>query len=107
MSPWLLVTLAGVLEVVWALAMKRSDGFTRAPETLVFVVASVASFVLLSRALRDLPVGSGYAVWTGIGAVGAAVVGAVWLHEPMTIARALSLGAVVVGIAGLAATTSH
>lgn len=107
MSPWIVLVVAGLLEVVWALALKRSDGFANLPATVVFVVAAVASFVLLSRALRDLPVGSGYAVWTGIGAVGAAVVGMVWLHEPASVARVVSLTAVVAGIVGLAATSSH
>src|SRR5687768_17259296 len=107
MSPWLLLTIAGLLEVAWAIAMKQSDGFTRIPATVVFVVTSIGSFVLLARALRELPVGTGYAVWTGIGAVGAAIVGIVWLHEPASALRLASLALVVAGIAGLALTSSH
>lgn len=107
MSAWITLVAAGLLEVVWALALKRSEGFTRLPESVVFVVASVGSFILLARALRELPVGSGYAVWTGIGAVGAAVLGIVWLGEPVSTLRVLSLVAVVAGIAGLALSGSH
>ncbi|MCK9249400.1 MAG: quaternary ammonium compound efflux SMR transporter SugE [Solirubrobacteraceae bacterium] len=103
---WLLLIVAGLLEVVWAIAMKRSDGFTRVPETVVFLVAVVASMVLLSRALRDLPVGTGYAVWTGIGAVGAAIVGIVWLSESASPLRLVSVGLVAAGIVGLALSSS-
>ncbi|MGE4428989.1 MAG: quaternary ammonium compound efflux SMR transporter SugE [Solirubrobacteraceae bacterium] len=103
---WFLLTVAGLLEVVWAIAMKRSDGFSRVPETVVFLVAVVASMVLLSRALRDLPVGTGYAVWTGIGAIGAAIVGIVWLSESAAPLRLASIGLVAAGIVGLALSSS-
>ncbi|HEV2820262.1 MAG TPA: multidrug efflux SMR transporter, partial [Solirubrobacteraceae bacterium] len=72
---WVLLVIAGVLEAVWALALKESDGFSRPGPTVVFVVAGLVSIVLLALALRDLPVGTGYAVWTGIGAVGTAIAG--------------------------------
>jgi len=102
--PWIMLVAAGLLEVVWAIAMKRSDGFSRAPETIVFALAAVLSFLLLARALRDLPVGTGYAVWTGIGAVGAAIVGIVALGEPAAAGRLVALALVAAGIVGLALT---
>lgn len=107
MLAWVMLFCAGLLEVVWAIALKRSDALSRFPETALFVVAAVASFLLLARALRDLPVGSAYAVWTGIGAIGAFAVGALWLGESAGPLRLASAATVVVGIAGLALTTSH
>ncbi|MGX6448795.1 quaternary ammonium compound efflux SMR transporter SugE [Patulibacter sp. S7RM1-6] len=104
---WFLVVLAGGLEVVWALALKRSDGFSRLPESAVFVVAAVASFALLARALRDLPAGTGYAVWTGIGAVGTALLGIVLLGESATPAKLGSVALVAAGIVGLALSGGH
>lgn len=102
---WFSLVTAGLLEVVWAVALKRSDGFSRPLETGVFVVALLASMLLLARALRDLPVGTGYAVWTGIGAIGAAIVGVVWLHESASPARLFSVALVAAGVAGLALTS--
>ncbi|HEV2819955.1 MAG TPA: multidrug efflux SMR transporter [Solirubrobacteraceae bacterium] len=99
---WVLLTIAGVLEAVWALALKESDGFSRSGPTVVLAVAGLASIVLLALALRDLPVGTGYAVWTGIGAVGAAIAGIVLLSEPATLARILPIGLIVIGIGWLA-----
>ncbi|MDQ3608929.1 MAG: SMR family transporter [Actinomycetota bacterium] len=99
---WVLLIIAGVLETVWALALKESDGFTRLGPTVVFAVAGVVSLVLLALALRDLPVGTGYAVWTGIGAVGAAIGGIVLLSEPATLARILPIGLIAIGIVWLA-----
>lgn len=99
---WILLFIAGALETVWALALKESEGFTRIGATLLFVVAGLASIVLLALALRDLPVGTGYAVWTGIGAVGAAIAGIVLLGESATAARLLPIGLIAVGILWLA-----
>lgn len=96
---WLFLVLAGVLEVVWAFAMKRADGFTNGRATVVMVLAMVGSFGLLALSMKTLPLGTAYAVWTGIGAVGAFVVGAAFLDEPVSPARLL---AVVLIIAGLA-----
>lgn len=104
---WIMLVAAGLLEVVWAIAMKRSDGFTRLPETIVFLVALVASMGLLSLALRSLPVGTGYAVWTGIGAVGAAIVGIVWLSESAAPLRLVSIALIAAGIVGLALSSSN
>lgn len=98
---WLLLAIAGLLEVVWAIALKESDGFSNGRATAVFVVAGVASLVLLALALRSLPVGTAYAVWTGIGAIGVALVGIVWLGESAAAARVLSILLIAAGIAGL------
>jgi len=99
---WISLIAAGLLEVLWALALKRSEGFTRLPETLVFLVAIAASMTLLAVALRSLPVGTGYAIWTGIGAVGTAIVGIVLLGESAAPLRLLSIGLIAAGIVGLA-----
>lgn len=99
---WISLVAAGLLEVVWALALKRSDGFSRLPETVVFGVAIAASMALLAIALRSLPVGTGYAVWTGIGAVGTAIVGIVVLGESAAALRIVSIALIAAGIVGLA-----
>ncbi len=100
--PWVLLFVAGVFETVWALALKESDGFSKLGPTLVFLTALVASMVLLALALRTLPVGTGYAVWTGTGAVGAAVAGMVFLGEPAALTRVVPIGLVAVGVVWLA-----
>lgn len=79
---WFLLVIAGLLEIVWAFSMKQSEGFTRLGATSVTLVTMVLSFALLSWSMRTLPLGTAYTVWTGIGAVGAFVVGIVFLHEP-------------------------
>ena len=93
---WVLLLLAGLLEVVWAFSMKQSQGFTRQGASTVTVVAMVASIVLLSISMKTLPLGTAYAVWTGIGAVGAFIVGILVLGEPATPIRLLA-GALIVG----------
>jgi len=98
---WILLAVAGVLEVVWAIGLKFTDGFTRPWPSAGTVLAMLASFYLLSRALQTLPVGTGYAVWTGIGAAGTAVVGMLVLGESASPARLGSLSLVVLGIVGL------
>ena len=99
MSPWWLLLFAGLLEVVWAVALKYADGFTRFWPSVLVLVTLAGSLVLLSRAARALPIGTAYAVWVGIGALGAALCGIVLFREPVTLARAaflvLLLGAVV------------
>lgn len=104
---WITLIAAGLLEVVWAIALKRSDGFSRLPETLLFLVALAGSMGLLSLALRSLPVGTGYAVWTGIGAIGAAAVGIIWLSESTAPLRLISIGLIAAGIVGLALSSSN
>ncbi len=102
---WILLIAAGLLEIVWAIALKKSEGLTRLMPTIVFAVAAVGSMVLLARALKTLPVGTGYAVWTGIGAVGAALVGIAYLGESAGALRLLAIGLIAVGIVLLAVVT--
>jgi quaternary ammonium compound-resistance protein SugE len=97
--PWLLLLLAGLLEVVWAVAMKQSHGFTRPGPTALMAVAMLGSFVLLALAMRSLPLGTAYAVWTGIGAVGAFALGILVLGEAATPGRLAAAGLIVAGIA--------
>jgi quaternary ammonium compound-resistance protein SugE len=100
---WVVLLIAGLFETAWALALKQSDGFAKPGPTAVFLVTLVVSMVLLAIALRELPVGTGYAVWTGTGAVGAALAGMLLLGEPATAARILPIGLITVGIVWLAA----
>ncbi|MDQ8697644.1 multidrug efflux SMR transporter [Hyphomicrobium sp. LHD-15] len=93
---WVYLILAGLLEIVWAFAMKQSDGFTKLVPTVVTLVAMLASFALLALAMRNLPLGTAYPVWTGIGAVGAFAVGIVLLGEHVNIMRA-SAAAMILG----------
>lgn len=98
---WIYLFVAGLLEIGWAIGLKQADGFTRPVASTVTVVAMIASFVLLSLALRAIPVGTAYAVWTGIGIVGTAVIG-IWLYqEPADLARLACIGLIITGIAGL------
>lgn len=98
---WFVLVLSGVLETVWAAALARSNGLTRLVPAAVFGVALALSMAGLALALRTLPVGTAYAVWVGIGAVGTAGYGMVALGEPATTARLLCLAAIVSGVAGL------
>ena len=95
---WLVLFVAGVLEVVWAYAMKLSDGFSRPGPAVVTMVAMFLSFGLLALAMKSLPLGTSYMVWTGIGAVGAFVVGVVVLGEAVTVTRLLAAVLIVAGI---------
>jgi quaternary ammonium compound-resistance protein SugE len=99
---WVLLFIAGAFETAWALALKESDGFAKLGPTVLFLVTLVISMVLLALALRELPVGTGYAVWTGTGAVGAAVLGIVLLGESAAITRLLPIALIAVGIVWLA-----
>jgi quaternary ammonium compound-resistance protein SugE len=98
---WILLAVAGLLEIVWSISMKASQGFTKLHFTAITLVAAGLSFWLLGMALRQLPVGTAYAVWTGIGAVGAAVLGIAFLGEPFGIARVGCIALIVSGILGL------
>ena len=95
---WLLLFVAGLLEIVWAYSMKLSEGFSRPAATLITVSVMIASFVLLSMSMKSLPLGTAYMVWTGIGAIGAFAVGVAVLGEPLTMIR---LGAAVLIVSGL------
>lgn len=98
---WVYLVFAGLLEIAWAIGLKYTDGFTKLVPTTLTVGAMIASVILLGIALRELPVGTGYAVWTGIGTVGTALLG-IWLfQEPATALRLASIGLIVAGIAGL------
>jgi quaternary ammonium compound-resistance protein SugE len=105
--PWFILFLAGLLEVVWALALKQSEGFTKSLPTTIFFIGLVLSMFLLSQALKSLPVGTAYAVWTGIGAAGTAILGMVFLGESRDIIKLISLAMLVGGIIGLRLTSSH
>ena len=98
---WIVLVVSGVLETVWAAALAQSRGFTRLVPSVVFGVTLVLSMAGLAYALRSIPVGTGYAVWVGIGAVVASVYGMVALGEPATAARLLCLVAIVGGVVGL------
>ncbi|MFG6467144.1 quaternary ammonium compound efflux SMR transporter SugE [Roseateles sp. BYS87W] len=98
---WLLLVIAGFLEVGWAIGLKYTEGFTRPLPTVLTVAAMVASVGLLGVAMKTLPVGTAYAVWVGVGAVGTAALGMVLFQEPATVGRLVSLGLIVAGIVGL------
>jgi len=98
---WLLLTVAGVLEIAFAFGMKWSNGFTRPVPAVLTAIAGVVSIYLLSLALRMLPVGTAYAVWTGIGAVGTALVGVLFLGDSGSPARLACIGVIVCGLVGL------
>ncbi|MCM4080104.1 quaternary ammonium compound efflux SMR transporter SugE [Paractinoplanes hotanensis] len=98
---WVVLVISGVLESVWAVALGRSQGFSRLVPSVIFVVALVASMVGLGYSLRSIPIGTGYAVWVGIGAVGTALAGMLFLGESAGVLRILSLLLVVAGVIGL------
>jgi quaternary ammonium compound-resistance protein SugE len=103
---WVFLLLAGLLEIVWATAMKLSDGFSRPGASAVTLIASMGSFVLLAFAMRSLPLGTAYTVWTGIGAIGAFVVGIVYLGESVTLVRVLAAILILTGIVLMKGTSS-
>lgn len=102
---WVWLVLAGLLEVVWAVGLKYSEGFTRLVPSVVTAVAAAASFWLLAVALKHIPLGTGYVIWVGIGAVGTALVGMWLFQEPATAARLVCIGLIVAGIIGLKLTS--
>ncbi|WP_332688203.1 quaternary ammonium compound efflux SMR transporter SugE [Devosia sp.] len=98
---WVYLVIAGLFEMGWAIGLKYTDGFTRLVPTALTIAAMIASVVLLGLALRDLPVGTGYAVWTGIGTVGTALLGMYLFGDPATAARLACIGMIVAGIIGI------
>ena len=104
---WVLLFIAGLLEMVWALLLKQSEGFTRPGPTIGFLISLLLSMFLLAQALRTLPVGSAYAVWTGIGAAGTAIVGMLWLGESRDAVKIISLVMLIAGIIGLRLTSPN
>lgn len=103
---WTLLSMAGILEIAFAFGMKWSEGFTRLPPALFTVVTGLSSVFLLSLSLRTLPMGTGYAVWTGIGAAGTAVLGVVALGESAAPSRMLCIGLILAGVIGLKLVSS-
>lgn len=98
---WIYLIFAGLFEIVWAVGLKYTEGFTRPLPTLITIAAMVVSMGLLGLAAKDLPIGTAYAVWTGIGAAGAAILGIVLFAEPVTALRIASIGLIVAGVIGL------
>ena len=98
---WIILGLAGLCEVGFTTAMKYADGFTKLMPSLVFAVLYIASAILLAQAVKTLPLGTAYAVWTGIGAVGTAFIGIIIFGDPASLARLFFLSLIVVGIVGL------
>jgi quaternary ammonium compound-resistance protein SugE len=101
---WVLLGIAGIFETAWAIGLKYSDGFSKLVPSVLTVGAMAASIILLSLALKSLPVGTAYAVWTGIGAAGTAALGMYLFQEPVTALRLGSIALVIAGIAGLKLT---
>jgi quaternary ammonium compound-resistance protein SugE len=102
---WVYLILAGLLEIVWAIGLKYTVGFTKLVPSVVTIVALIGSMLLLATAARTLPIGTAYAVWVGIGALGASILGMVLFEEPATAARIAFLGLLLVAIVGLKLTT--
>ncbi|HSK01734.1 MAG TPA: multidrug efflux SMR transporter [Kofleriaceae bacterium] len=98
---WFLVIVSGLLEACWAIGLKASNGFTRPITTALTLAGMIASFALLAVAARTLPIGTAYAVWVGIGAIGASALGIIVYDEPLTPARILSLALILAGVLGL------
>jgi quaternary ammonium compound-resistance protein SugE len=104
--PWFHLIIAGLLEVAWAIGLKQTDGWTRLWPSVITALLMIASFFFLSLALRSLPIGTAYAIWTGIGAVGTALIGIFVFGEPRTAARLVCIVLIVAGIVGLKLTSS-
>ena len=104
---WIYLSIAGLLEILWAVGLKLSDGFTGTRWSAVTIVGMAASFYFLAQALKSLPVGTAYAVWTGIGAVGTAILGIALFSESAALPRLACIGLIVAGIVGLKLTADH
>ncbi len=102
---WLLLFVAGLLEIGWAVGLKYTDGFTRPWPTALTVLSMIASVALLGLAMRSLPLGTAYAIWTGIGTVGTVIFGMAILNDPATVARITCIVLIVAGIVGLKVLT--
>lgn len=103
---WILLGAAGLLEVVWAFTMKQSHGFTRILPTVITIVTMIASFALLSVSMKTLPLGTAYTVWTGIGAVGAFIVGIILLGEQISIMRVIAALLIISGLVMMKLSTT-
>lgn len=102
---WFIIVVAGLFEIGWAVGLKYTDGFTRIWPTVGTVLSMIVSLALLGIAMKSLPVGTAYAIWVGVGAVGTAILGIVLLGEPANLFRLLSLGMIVAGLVGLKLAT--
>jgi quaternary ammonium compound-resistance protein SugE len=100
-KPWFYLLIAGLLEVVWALSLKKTEGFSRLFPSVFTLAVMAVSFYFLGKAVRDLPVGTAYAVWTGIGAFGTAVMGMIYFNEPVSLLRVACLTLILAGTLGL------
>ncbi|AZV45107.1 MULTISPECIES: quaternary ammonium compound efflux SMR transporter SugE [Peribacillus] len=104
---WLYLIIAGVFEVIWATSLKYTEGFTKIIPSVITVVGMIISFYFLSAAIKTLPLGTAYAIWTGIGAVGAVTIGIIFFQEPKDFLRLFFVGCIVIGIIGLKVTSSQ
>ncbi|MEK3798453.1 quaternary ammonium compound efflux SMR transporter SugE [Peribacillus sp. FSL H8-0477] len=104
---WIFLLIAGVFEVVWAISLKYTEGFTKLWPTVVTIIGMVISFYFLSAAIKTLPIGTAYAIWTGIGALGAVIMGIILFNEPRSVSRLVFVGFILVGIIGLKVTSSN
>lgn len=98
---WVLLVVAGVFEAAWATALKESEGLSKLGASVIFFVALAISMFLLGHSMRTLPLGTAYAIWTGIGAIGGVIIGIAWYKEPADLPRLLCVGLIIVGILGL------
>lgn len=103
---WIYLIIAGILEIGWAIGLKYTEGWSKLYPSLITVVLMIASFQFLSMALKTLPIGTAYAIWTGIGAVGTAILGMIIFDEPSDLSRILCILLIVVGIVGLKLTAA-
>ena len=104
---WVLLMIAGLLEMGWAVGLKYSQGFTKLVPSVFTVIGMIASFYFLSLVLKNLPLGTAYAIWTGIGTVGTVILGIILFKEPVDLARLIFIGFIVIGIAGLKMVSSN
>lgn len=101
MKSWLILFVAALFEIVWAVGLKSTHGFTRLWPSVGVISAMIVSMWLLALAARGLPIGTAYAVWTGIGAAGTAIAGMLWFHESTSVVRLVCIGLIIAGVAGL------
>ncbi|AGT09133.1 DMT family transporter [Paracoccus aminophilus] len=104
---WIYLLIAGVCEVIWAVAMKESNGFSKLWPTVVTAVGMAISIWFLALAMRTLPLGTAYTIWTGIGAIGSFVIGILWMHEPATAMRLLAAALIISGLVLMKVATPH
>ncbi|WP_170075441.1 quaternary ammonium compound efflux SMR transporter SugE [Paraclostridium dentum] len=104
---WLVLVIAGIFEVWWAVGLKYSEGFTKLVPSVLTVIGMIASFYFLSLALKELPLGTAYAIWTGIGTIGTVILGVFLFKEPIDFVRLVCIGFIVTGIIGLKLVSQH